>query len=750
MSGYKLEISKTSMEFSPGGESLATNKWSFSPESGSVLTHIPGSAQPSDLNISTTIKNYATAEPNLVQQQHDFEDYFVKISVDFPVVNQATLQLYEISGEINEETDPDGYDITDGLEVTTTLEYISMDLLLPGTYETRFAFFVYGKTTSGSLIVVDTIVYTHTIKILALDEVVATKKVDNFFILRSDSLPSAHTLDVMCSGDFEITIPSYFGISGSSIVLVSDIDGVKTYSGEGVDTITYGLTSAALTLDDGNHQALLLISSEYGSYPVLIDVILGTEPINFSVSPEQIEWNVIEGIPTNPDAIQCWGAGNNTVTVESVPPWLSYTLQYLGAIWLVELTVNTSGLIQAGIYDSEVIVKCASVYKSVHVKLNYSKKVNLNLLTNQIHFTDDYNTISTFHNSNQYDVALHLNVKTYDLNNNERTDLLPLRFGLFQNKAEYFIGQSVKKVMSKLMHPSEVGQNYLPKTPGFSMPQSGIFSHSYYKPAKVRAQITFINRNTNTPDLANTIVDNIYFVKGRKPSRWQGIWGLLHFNDAPIRVTAKSLMFFNYYSKTAVKLSIYRNNTLYTTHYHSVLPDTFLHTSIIPFYAYSPGDVIEVKAENLGTIITTDVIPSQKYIVFPEGKESYHIAWVNEHEMLETMEFTGAFTYQSETEHRVVNTYASFLEQLEKVSTSKNQKIVCNTGFILQSDSKKVQELLESKRAFLMFPEATKKNPIHLIPVSKTLKNLDSDQNLYNYEVEFQINLKNDSEIYPR
>lgn len=746
---YGINFDQLNPEFSPGGQPMATNDWIFSPGTNYLINFLPGSTQPADLTIATTIKDYATAEPNEVQQEHSFEKYYVKIHADTPVQNGTALSLYELKGEIAEETNPEGYDIEEGLQVDTILDYNAFALLSPGEYQSRLVFSVYGETAADVLILVDQIVYLHTIRILDTGEIASTKTTDNFFLDRTQALPSAHTAVITVDGYFTLTVPAYIDVWGSSLTLDDETDGIRTYLGTGSQTLSYALNSSAVALPDGYNQALLHIVTGSATSSILIDILLSNEPINFIVAPEHIEWTVIEGTPTNPDAIQCWYAGNNAVVVTAAPPWLSYTVQHLGALWLIELNVvNTSGL-QPGVYQDVVLVQCASVTKTVTVQLNYSKKVNLNLYSNRVHFTDDYDTISTFHHGNQYDVGLNLQIRTYDFTHLERTHLLNLRFGIYNNKAEYFVGQSVKKLMAKLMHPSAVGQDYLPKT-YIALPQSGIFTHSYYKPAKVRAQVTFINRLANVPVILSTLVDNIYFVKGRKPSRWRGTWGLLHYNSNPVRVTTGSLMFLNYFSRDTVKLTVFRNEVLTTTHYHNPTSGNSLHTAIIPFGAYTPGDVIEVKIESMGIVITNDPPLSQRYIVFPKGKESYHIAWVNEYEMLETMEFTGAFTYQGDTEHRLVKTYTSFLEQTEKTEVKKGQKVICNTGFILQTDTKKIDEIIDSKRAFLIFPETTKRPAIHLIAINKSLKNYDSDQNLYSYDIEFQINLTNDSEIYPR
>src|SRR5690606_15728475 len=140
-------------------------------------------------------------------------------------------------------------------------------------------------------------------------------------------------------------------------------------------------------------------------------------------------------------------------------------------------------------------------------------------------------------------------------------------------------------------------------------------------------------------------------------------FGILNYYDVPIRVTTSSLMMFNFYTRQACRIIIIRNGATISNAAFNPYNDR-LFSAHISFSDYTPGDIIEVLIQ--GAIIGRHEQPfiayRQQYIVFPEGRESYHIGWVNEYEMIETYEFTGSFTYEVSQEHRTVKTYKRFLE----------------------------------------------------------------------------------------
>ena len=113
--------------------------------------------------------------------------------------------------------------------------------------------------------------------------------------------------------------------------------------------------------------------------------------------------------------------------------------------------------------------------------------------------------------------------------------------------------------------------------------------------------------------------------------------------------------------------------------------------------------------------------------------------------MLDVIEFTGSQTFQLGYQSNVIKNYEDFLETLRKTDSTKSRKLTSNTGFIFKQNVNRIDSILNSKRAWIISKES--KAAIDLIPITKSIINEDSDQDLYEFEIEFEINFNNDFEI---
>src|SRR5699024_7942330 len=141
--------------------------------------------------------------------------------------------------------------------------------------------------------------------------------------------------------------------------------------------------------------------------------------------------------------------------------------------------------------------------------------------------------------------------------------------------------------------------------------------------------------------------------------------------------------------------------------------DNHFNVYFVSFQKAAPGDVIDLRLRRNGNI-QEGISMIQRYIVFPDGKESYHIAWENEHGVPFLMEFTGDYSFHSEYKGIVADTFQKFLEVREKTGTNRDLKFKANTGWILKSNQERIDSLLHAKRAWIVFKDENQ--PISLVP----------------------------------
>src|SRR5690606_25545594 len=113
--------------------------WLFDPPSPIEIISFIGEANPSDITIETTIKDYILALGN-----GTYTDFYVKLIKVHPVINGIRVPLLDVTGPIAEATG-DGYHLSQiNLEVDTVLDFEFTNI--PGGYhETQLLFQVMGK-----------------------------------------------------------------------------------------------------------------------------------------------------------------------------------------------------------------------------------------------------------------------------------------------------------------------------------------------------------------------------------------------------------------------------------------------------------------------------------------------------------------------------------------------------------------------------------------------------------------------------
>lgn len=164
-----------------------------------------------------------------------------------------------------------------------------------------------------------------------------------------------------------------------------------------------------------------------------------------------------------------------------------------------------------------------------------------------------------------------------------------------------------------------------------------------------------------------------------------------------------------------------------------------------------PGDVISFEHADL---------PTRKFLIGTPQKTSIQIAFLNQFNTYEWLEFTGGFSGEVEYTHNLVEQLRAYLPKTKKINGSKSQKITINSGWMLKDEIFKVDELIESRRAFMLFDnllaptaqsyEYESADKIELIPVSSKITNIDSENDMIQFDVEFIINPKNENQTYTR
>lgn len=241
-----------------------------------------------------------------------------------------------------------------------------------------------------------------------------------------------------------------------------------------------------------------------------------------------------------------------------------------------------------------------------------------------------------------------------------------------------------------------------------------------------------------------------YFLKGRKPvNQW-----LTHWQKDAIRVTSKSVVQLNVLKLKGEeeKMKVFRNGSLVT----EIAPEVN-HLAFQPRFLSLPFFFNTLSGLEPGEKITFSYAKtSRDFIVLPDGPQSLIVGWVSPFEVIETFEFTGAHSLPVNYNETTNEVFVDWVQVLKKVNSSHKQSFKINTGWIFKNNVKILDELMMSKRAFIYHSGSLlssidwQGSALNVVPVAKSVVAFDSEQSLYQFEVEFVINHRNEDLIYMR
>lgn len=719
-------------------------EWSFDPQPVLTVNYFQGNTIPSDIDIATIIKDYIALEPT-----DDYSNFYIKSSIVFPFVNNQTQQVLALSGEIADAADP-GYEITNeaSLEVTNTIEFTGLASLLPGVYNVAIVFKAFKKhSVTDELVFIEGISFKIKVNIVAQNGIIASPESMHFDHIAEEDLPAAQDLEVECYNPFTVTVKDIFDLTGTGLTLSSTSEGYKTYSGSNTTTISVALNEDVEDYDIGYHPFVLAFAVGNIHYLVPLSVQVW-ETAELLLTPSAFEFFAIKNI-LEAQSQQLHAIGPGTYTIES-PYWLNVTPSSASGETTIQVKPLLSANLSPGDYQGNIIITHDETEYTIPVTHQVVEFVSLGASIDALNFTDDHDTISNFYMFNDYKLLLNLAVTYFNYGNtlsNEFT--LPVKLAFFNYRTNYFIGRSIKNIMLELKQLSNIN---LTSFANQLANDSSMFIRNYYNPALVTLTAEF--KHPSDTDQDETFVyENIKFVKGRKPLNAFPKTAILNYEQDIMRVTKNSVALFNFYKEEPHQLRVFKNGELdEALNHHPGVNRLFAFKKT--FENYTIGDVIEIRLHKNIDATVNDAwynnqanYISRKYIVIPESnKGSYHIAWEDEYGVVDCMEFIGAITFGSSYESNTIKNYENFLETLRKIESKRGQTVVCNTGGIFKQNTKTIDSLLDSKRAWIISKKD--ETEIDLVPIGKNLSGYDSERELYSYDVEFQINEKNDHKSY--
>jgi len=252
-----------------------------------------------------------------------------------------------------------------------------------------------------------------------------------------------------------------------------------------------------------------------------------------------------------------------------------------------------------------------------------------------------------------------------------------------------------------------------------------------YKTAKVTFEATEINNSDGTTETTVSL-ENVKFIAGKRPKLIEANTALLSNNIKYERVTENGLFIVNLLLPAGDHvLKVYKNDVERITEAIAVTDDYNVFSKKINIQDLfgTKGDLLKVSLD--GTSI------QKTYVVFPNNVSSKQLVFIDEFKLFRTIECTGHYSFPDEYDQITHTYYRNLVEVLEVIETTETNKFKINTGWVLKTDTETLSTLSKNKRVFLI---ENNEQILDMVSISKKLTKEDSEAELYEYDLEFQIN----------
>jgi hypothetical protein len=627
---------------------------------------------------------------------------------------------------------------TNGTVIKYPLSLITMNMIMLPINSFPYLFQIYfsieGKTPAGEWQIISA--YSYVIELFITNLFVSANPSSlNFIHYQGTTLPS-HSIDFV-GNDWSLVGKPYLVLSSSdsSITITTETNtlgqeyNVATGTGNGTVVVTLGVF-----YDDGiidptqliKNLALKQGATFVKNIPVNI-IVYNQGTLN--LDPDEVNFYGVKGIQ-EPTPVHMTANSSEPPFTITKSPWLIAFLEtieiqpgIMGEV-LTVVPIPTANM-AVGTYTgfvsiSDTISGTPSQKTSI---VNYTLEgfMSSPYPSGSKAFTLDPLFFKFFTTNLDSYIQLTANFKTYDfITNVSYNQLLNEKLPLFEGKGEINYGLQVHKLMRRF---SELNESY-----------------TQYKQAELILRADEVSTVDGTI-LRSAMLPTIYFVAGLSSSILNDK-GFLDFNPKPSRVTVNSIFYLNILiPDNNQEIRGYKNGTLI-----GAVPLAYTGETIVMlkvgFADYRQGDKIEFELNTVGNTSTTG--PKKSFFILPIGRYSLNVFWENEFLLQSVFEFTGGIIIKSDFEVRSQRLFKNLVEVLEVIESTKVSKLNINTGWITRNDIDTIESIMRSKRVWVQLPDKR----VALRPITKSMTNEDSERELIEYTIEFEINRQYNEETF--
>jgi hypothetical protein len=515
-------------------------------------------------------------------------------------------------------------------------------------------------------------------------------------------------------------------LSGNGIV--SLVNNNYRITGSGLCTFRLTLNSLANNSSIGttsNSIFLDYFNTGINAYSNLQIYFITLKIDSFFVNTQELYFEATKGV-TEPETQYIPYFSGSTITL-NIPLFLNATLEeiIIDGVSTTVIAVKPISFeyLESGIYTGAITVRTivSGVEETKNIPIVYLLKAFINIpFSDNSNFTLDNQPIelATLNENTFFNINILATV--YDFYTDlETVSEMNLKVPLFKKKGMFFIGETIHKLMKSFTNL--------------------VTNQWQYNLAQVALTIT--EKNYGGLLIREIPAGTYPFVAGLTPNNKI----LLSINNNITRIYAKQALYINLLlDKESYYYGLFKDNIELTGYQRTsfTVQKKQVYTVNVNFLDYTifQGDLITFRLFNRAN----QVIAEKQFGVLPSGEYHNNITFEDTYKCKSNFVFSGEFDIESEFSRISNRVMRNNFEALNHLQIDEKPKLTINTGWIFKNDQITIKELVKSKRAFLQYGDTM----LELRPLNDKMINENSDDNLVEYAVQFEIIQKKHAQTY--
>jgi hypothetical protein len=543
---------------------------------------------------------------------------------------------------------------------------------------------------------------------------------------------------------FEVSIPPYdetadryFGFISANYAAAFEAD----YNTTDLYTVVHDNAAGdfgTVTITANFENAVFTVMENYA--PVTVDIVneevivIPPTPVN-AVTPLLFEFQVVKGLESSVSknltitALEPWDI------ITPLPAWIVLSTKTGTTNAVVTIQPGDYSALTVGLHTKKLNLVIGVDTFEIMVHLSVTDFIKNPFSPGKLYFTQEQEYLSFTSGTPGTYIDFNIEIKVFKINTYEAIIYnRAYKFPLFQGEGDFHIGSIVHELFEEIQELADFVPNL--KTN---------YTKTQYRPAEITVSFEEKTFGATVPGLISNTIPMFKMAKGFKPFTTESQLALLTVSQQEItRITPNSFVGTSFVYFGTPRLIVKHNN--------AVIDDFEIEEASADQVIFSYFRFVNnlKRGDSLDLMIINGLeTRTQRFVVFPQGRQSTYFFFENNNSVLEPFEFSGRRRISTPIKHITTTKFKKLHSYTSKVKAEVTQTMIVNTGLLSKNDHRIITALVYSDKVWCSLD--TPDGPYFRVDATTNrTENQDTSTSEEETNIEFNILENANASIYPR